>query len=166
MNGPTRPAMQVKMIRYDTVARRWRGQMWKITVPNLGSGSVLSFGLWIRYDLKEVDLISSCQSLFCSPRGSPGERHKRGEEWKLLESTPLSRAQKYHQLKKGLINRVQSIGDLYLQLFSYFEWLWYLTWVTLCGPASYMDSPWLILPASAKSLSTSLWSSILKSLVP
>ena len=42
-----------KKARLATVTRNIQGQMCRITVASFGSGSDLSFGLKIRYDLKD-----------------------------------------------------------------------------------------------------------------
>ena len=45
--------MNTKKARLATVTRNIQGQMCRITVASFGSGSDLSFGLKIRYDLEE-----------------------------------------------------------------------------------------------------------------
>ena len=52
MSQPASPAMNTKKARLATVTRNIQGQMCRITVANFGSGSDLSFGLKIRYDLE------------------------------------------------------------------------------------------------------------------
>ena len=46
--------MNTRKMRLATVTRNIHGQMRRITVASFGSGSDLSFGLKIRYDLEEV----------------------------------------------------------------------------------------------------------------
>ena len=57
MNQPAIPEMNTKNTRLATVMRNIQGQMCRITVANLGSGSDLSFGRKIRYDLEEERLL-------------------------------------------------------------------------------------------------------------
>ena len=53
MSQPASPAVNTKKARLATVTRNIQGQMCRITVASFGSGSDLSFGLKIRYDLEE-----------------------------------------------------------------------------------------------------------------
>ena len=53
IRGPESPAMHTKKKRLATVMRNIQGQMRRSTVASFGSGSDLSFGLKIRYDLVE-----------------------------------------------------------------------------------------------------------------
>ena len=53
IRGPESPAMHTKKKRLATVMRNIHGQMRRSTVASFGSGSDLSFGLKIRYDLEE-----------------------------------------------------------------------------------------------------------------
>ena len=53
IRGPESPAMNTRKMRLATVMRNIHGQMRRITVASFGSGSDLSFGLKIRYDLEE-----------------------------------------------------------------------------------------------------------------
>ena len=56
MSQPAIPEMNTKNTRLATVMRNIQGQMCRITVASLGSGSDLSFGLKIRYDLEKVSI--------------------------------------------------------------------------------------------------------------
>ena len=51
MSQPRRPAVRTRRRILAKVIRSIRGQMWRRTVASFGSGSDLSFGLKIRYDL-------------------------------------------------------------------------------------------------------------------
>ena len=57
MSQPAIPDMNTKNPRLATVTRNIHGQMCRITVASLGSGSDLSFGRKIRYDLEEERLL-------------------------------------------------------------------------------------------------------------
>ena len=73
MSQPASPAMKTKKARLATVTRNIHGQMCRITVASFGSGSDLSFGLKIRYDLeeerfsKEAPLEKNVDQPGCSP---------------------------------------------------------------------------------------------------
>ena len=54
---PAIPEINTKTTRLATVMRNIQGQMCRITVASLGSGSDLSFGRKIRYDLEEERLL-------------------------------------------------------------------------------------------------------------
>lgn len=54
MSHPRRPALRVRRMSSAKVIRIISGQMWRSTVASFGSGSDLSFGLKIRYDLEGV----------------------------------------------------------------------------------------------------------------
>ena len=53
MRGPRRPAVTVRRTILAKVIRIISGQIWRRTVVSFGSGSDLSFGLKIRYDLEK-----------------------------------------------------------------------------------------------------------------
>ena len=56
MSQPVSPAVNTKKARLATVIRNIQGQMCRSTVASFGSGSDLSFGLKIRYDLEKVSI--------------------------------------------------------------------------------------------------------------
>ena len=51
ISQPRRPAVRTRRTILAKVMRIISGQMWRRTVASFGSGSDLSFGLKIRYDL-------------------------------------------------------------------------------------------------------------------
>ena len=53
---PRRPALRARRTSSAKVMRIISGQMWRRTVASFGSGSDLSFGLKIRYDLEKVSI--------------------------------------------------------------------------------------------------------------
>ena len=56
MSQSRRPAVRTRRIILAKVIRIISGQMWRRTVASFGSGSDLSFGLKIRYDLEKVSI--------------------------------------------------------------------------------------------------------------
>ena len=65
--------MNTKKARLATVTRNIQGQMCRITVASFGSGSDLSFGLKIRYDLEEERFLTkvALKNHVDQPGGSP-----------------------------------------------------------------------------------------------
>ena len=57
ISQPRRPAVRTRRTMLAKVIRIIRGQMWRRTVASFGSGSDLSFGLKIRYDLVGITTI-------------------------------------------------------------------------------------------------------------
>ena len=57
MSKPPIPEMKTRKTRLATVTRNIKGQMCRITVASFGSGSDLSLGLKIRYDLMKMRLL-------------------------------------------------------------------------------------------------------------
>ena len=70
MSQPARPAIKTRKARLATVTRNIHGQMCRITVASFGSGSDLSFGLKIRYDLDKERMLM--KALFKNNVDQPG----------------------------------------------------------------------------------------------
>ena len=71
ISQPRRPAVRTRRTMLAKVMRIISGQMWRRTVASFGSGSDLSFGLRIRYDLEKVSIQRKVLSFKKLPRGSP-----------------------------------------------------------------------------------------------
>ena len=68
MSQPSRPAVRTRRTILAKVIRSIRGQMWRRTVASFGSGSDLSFGLRIRYDLVGITTKSAKRSYLDAPQ--------------------------------------------------------------------------------------------------
>ena len=74
ISQPRRPALRARRMSSAKVITSINGQMWRRTVASFGSGSDLSFGLKIRYDLEEVS--TQRKLLFGSYLDAPQESER------------------------------------------------------------------------------------------
>ena len=120
ISQPRRPALRARRTSSAKVMRIISGQMWRRTVASFGSGSDLSFGLKIRYDLKKVSIQRKVlsRSYLEAPHESERTEMQRETIWVLLTWPVLSTMT---NCQTNYYNH-----EIYL----------YHTWVTDCGPAS------------------------------
>ena len=92
MSQPRRPAVRTRRRILAKVIRIINGQMWRRTVASFGSGSDLSFGLKIRYDLKKVSIQRKVlsRSYLEAPHESESTEMQRETIWVLLTWPVLS----------------------------------------------------------------------------
>ena len=84
MSQPRRPAVRTRRTMLAKVIRIISGQMWRRTVASFGSGSDLSFGLKIRYDLEETQRKVLLRSYLDAPQESERTDMQREMIWVLL----------------------------------------------------------------------------------
>ena len=90
MSQPRRPALRARRTSSATVIRIINGQMWRRTVASFGSGSDLSFGLKIRYDLEETQRKVLLRSYLEAPQESERTEMQIETIWVLLYWPVLS----------------------------------------------------------------------------
>ena len=76
MSQPAIPETKTKRRRLATVTRNIHGQMRRITVASFGSGSDLSFGLKIRYDLEGQRFLTKGLLKFVDYLAAPHDKLK------------------------------------------------------------------------------------------
>ena len=92
ISQPRRPALRARRTSSANVIRIISGQMWRRTVASFGSGSDLSFGLKIRYDLDKVSIQRKVllRSYLEAPQESESTEMQRETIWVLLYWPVLS----------------------------------------------------------------------------